>query len=32
MKLLSWMANQPPFNQVGMSFVVGVTVLALLSF
>lgn len=31
MKFMQWWADQPPFNQVGMSFVAGVAVLAVLS-
>jgi len=31
MKFLSWWAQQPPFNQVGLSFVTAVAVLTLLS-
>jgi len=31
MKFVSWWADQPPFNQVGLSFVAGVAFLALLS-
>jgi hypothetical protein len=30
MKFVGWWADQPPFNQVGMAFVVSVSVLALL--
>jgi len=31
MKFVSWLAHQPPFNQVGLSFVAGVAVLAFFS-
>lgn len=30
MKFVDWLAEQPPFNQVGLSFVVAVAVLVLL--
>lgn len=32
MKFLTWWGEQPPFNQVGLSFLAGVAVIALLSF
>ncbi len=31
MNFVSWWADQPPFNQVGMSFFAGMAFLALLS-
>ena len=31
MKFVQWWSDQPPFNQIGMSFVAGVAVFAVLS-